>query len=79
MRWTAPHVSAGKEAGCTSRLGVERAGTQAGTQAGAWLRTPRARRIADDADDPGERLQGPRPPDPGVPKVEHEGQWHTLH
>ncbi len=43
------------------------------------LRTPRARRIADDADDPGERLQGPRPPDPGVPKVEHEGQWHTLH
>jgi hypothetical protein len=40
------------------------------------LRTPRAARAGEDDDD---RFQGPLPPDPGVPKVEHEGQWHTLH
>jgi hypothetical protein len=34
---------------------------------------------AAEQDDDVERFQGPLPPDPEVPKVEHEGRWHTLH
>jgi hypothetical protein len=40
------------------------------------LRSARPRRLDEDDDD---RYQGPLPPEPGVPKVEHEGEWHTLH
>ncbi|MBW2526239.1 MAG: hypothetical protein JRI23_18810, partial [Deltaproteobacteria bacterium] len=32
-----------------------------------------------DADDLAETVPFSEPPDSGVPKVSHKGEWHTLH